>query len=750
MEVEGRADPDEQRRRKARAHGRASSAPAWAGPCPPRPRRPRRRRSRATTRLLLLGVRGRKGGESPPAIRRPGKRSRRRASQQPQRLRRAPAVEVDGHAAAAAARAQKAAHQVRSVDAGRAAVAERVQRPHQGLAVGHRQGRRREGLARLGILAGAHDEVDRRRGDVAAAPARDRRLHPVDHLLVVADGERHAQHLGPVGQRRARGRGRGRLPVARLREDTRRRGDRSRLLVPAAGADHRPYGLQGSLAVAVAAVARRRADRSGSAELRPAPRSTRAPGSARACASCAVDVARRGRLCSSAVRAAAPEVVLHLAAQPMVRRSLREPALTYEVNLMGTVNVLEAVRAGRRVRSGHRWSSPPTSATRTLRGTHRPVRRGGPARRRATPTRARRPAPSSRRPPTGARSPRSGALAEPGHGPGRQRDRRRRLGRGPPAAGRPARARGRGAAARSQPGRRPSLAARPRPAVGLPAARPGAVATTGRRRGPGTSAPPAGRRATVGWIVGRLAELWEGGLAWSTDEAAEPARGGPSGARLGRGRGASSGWRAALGLEEALALDRRMAPGRERSGEDMRGREPGADRAGRDRANRLRAGRRHRASRSSVGLQQPALVPLRTGGAAAGRERWHPPRHEPRWPSAATAPSGSCESEFEALRRRGASRRVAGAAARFRRALDASDLDACYADGLAGPLRGDAARARRSPTRRRGWCSSPIAGRSRSCAARRARRGAAAEADGRRVEPDLDGRARRPRPGCAS
>jgi CDP-glucose 4,6-dehydratase len=39
------------------------------------------------------------------------------------------------------------------------------------------------------------------------------------------------------------------------------------------------------------------------------------------------------------------EVVIHLAAQPMVRRSLREPALTYEVNVMGTVNVLEAVRA---------------------------------------------------------------------------------------------------------------------------------------------------------------------------------------------------------------------------------------------------------------------------------------------------------------------------------------------------------------------------------------------------------------------
>jgi CDP-glucose 4,6-dehydratase len=46
-----------------------------------------------------------------------------------------------------------------------------------------------------------------------------------------------------------------------------------------------------------------------------------------------------------AVRQARPEVVLHLAAQPMVRRSLREPALTYEVNVLGTVNVLDAVRS---------------------------------------------------------------------------------------------------------------------------------------------------------------------------------------------------------------------------------------------------------------------------------------------------------------------------------------------------------------------------------------------------------------------
>ena len=39
-----------------------------------------------------------------------------------------------------------------------------------------------------------------------------------------------------------------------------------------------------------------------------------------------------------------PEIVFHLAAQPIVRRSYKEPRLTYETNVMGTVNLLEAVR----------------------------------------------------------------------------------------------------------------------------------------------------------------------------------------------------------------------------------------------------------------------------------------------------------------------------------------------------------------------------------------------------------------------
>lgn len=46
-----------------------------------------------------------------------------------------------------------------------------------------------------------------------------------------------------------------------------------------------------------------------------------------------------------------PEIVLHLAAQPIVRDSYRDPAYTYETNVMGTVNMLECVRNSRCVRS---------------------------------------------------------------------------------------------------------------------------------------------------------------------------------------------------------------------------------------------------------------------------------------------------------------------------------------------------------------------------------------------------------------
>lgn len=46
----------------------------------------------------------------------------------------------------------------------------------------------------------------------------------------------------------------------------------------------------------------------------------------------------------AALESAEPDIVIHLAAQPLVRYSYAEPAETYAVNVMGTVNLLEAVR----------------------------------------------------------------------------------------------------------------------------------------------------------------------------------------------------------------------------------------------------------------------------------------------------------------------------------------------------------------------------------------------------------------------
>ena len=46
-----------------------------------------------------------------------------------------------------------------------------------------------------------------------------------------------------------------------------------------------------------------------------------------------------------------PEIVIHMAAQPIVRESYRNPVETYSVNVMGTVNVLECARNSRSVRS---------------------------------------------------------------------------------------------------------------------------------------------------------------------------------------------------------------------------------------------------------------------------------------------------------------------------------------------------------------------------------------------------------------
>lgn len=59
------------------------------------------------------------------------------------------------------------------------------------------------------------------------------------------------------------------------------------------------------------------------------------------------DLDALGRFCTKVE----PELVIHMAAQPLVLRSYRQPRDTFEVNVMGTLNVLEAVRATPSVRA---------------------------------------------------------------------------------------------------------------------------------------------------------------------------------------------------------------------------------------------------------------------------------------------------------------------------------------------------------------------------------------------------------------
>ena len=60
---------------------------------------------------------------------------------------------------------------------------------------------------------------------------------------------------------------------------------------------------------------------------------------------------RDGAALAGAMQAAAPDIVIHMAAQPLVRYSYIEPVETYSTNVMGTVHVLEAVRKTPSVRA---------------------------------------------------------------------------------------------------------------------------------------------------------------------------------------------------------------------------------------------------------------------------------------------------------------------------------------------------------------------------------------------------------------
>lgn len=67
-------------------------------------------------------------------------------------------------------------------------------------------------------------------------------------------------------------------------------------------------------------------------------------------ASVACDIRDAAALARELARAS-PEIVIHMAAQPLVRRSFAFPSETYDTNVMGSVNLLDAVRACASVRA---------------------------------------------------------------------------------------------------------------------------------------------------------------------------------------------------------------------------------------------------------------------------------------------------------------------------------------------------------------------------------------------------------------
>jgi len=60
---------------------------------------------------------------------------------------------------------------------------------------------------------------------------------------------------------------------------------------------------------------------------------------------------RNAKELTRAMQQAAPDIVIHMAAQSLVRESYENPTVTYETNVMGTVNVFEAVRNTHTVRA---------------------------------------------------------------------------------------------------------------------------------------------------------------------------------------------------------------------------------------------------------------------------------------------------------------------------------------------------------------------------------------------------------------
>ena len=214
------------------------------------------------------------------------------------------------------------------------------------------------------------------------------------------------------------------------------------------------------------------------------------------------------------VQAAQPSAIFHLAAQPLVRRAYAEPRETFETNVMGTVNVLEAARACSSVRAVVIVTSDKCYQNQErTRHTARRTRWVA-----AIPTAPARAARNSSPQPTATASSPTWLSWPPS---GRQRDRRGRLGRRPDHPGLLPSAGGGEPNRRPKPGCRPALAARARAAVRVPLARGshaarwpplrGHLELRTRRPRPGPAGALGGRALPGGvgrWVLDHPSQCW--------------------------------------------------------------------------------------------------------------------------------------------------------------------------------------------------------------------------------------------------
>jgi CDP-glucose 4,6-dehydratase len=248
-----------------------------------------------------------------------------------------------------------------------------------------------------------------------------------------------------------------------------------------------------------------------------------------------------------ALARAAPEVVIHMAAQPFVRRSYEQPRETFEANVMGTVNVLDAVRRCDAVRAVVCVTSDKCYENRE---TDRPYREGDPL---------------------GGHDPYSASKGAAEIVASAYR----RSFFGEPDSPRVATARAGNVFGGGDWGEdrlipdimrcgmsgetlrvRNPLSTRPWQHVLCPlggylmlaqALCESAEAATAWNFG-----PPGGDARSVGWIVRRASELWPGGLSWSEDDGPHPHEAGRLvlDSSLARER---LGWGPAMSLEDGLA-----------------------------------------------------------------------------------------------------------------------------------------------------------------------------------------------------